>query len=584
MNNHLFGGLGNDQLAAVDGDNRLFGNEGDDSLFSGAGADLLSGGDGIDTADYASSDAAVQVSLQNDSATGGYAEDDQLEDIEHLSGSLHSDALQGDQQSNALEGRDGDDLLQGMAGDDNILGGDGDDVLEGGFGHDLLMGDSGNDVLQGGQGDDVMIGGAGDNLIIGGQGNDSVLYFQNLNSVQINVDGNDVLVTHAEGQTDRIRSTEYLLFEDVEIDVNALIDYMNEGQSIDEAVDFASQKGQAPSQAQIQAAAAAWGVLMAGASVQATESEDRILTSDQTNSDDFDKTVESSVLSSVAVATESGYTSPIKAAFENDKSAIDSSGYVIKDPQSTVKATDEVKQEQVPIKSAPQSLDAPVKAAPAFIEDAPELEAVAFNGARAAIIIAEIENELVLNEDEAVELNIGLQGDGGAVGQVQIRISGLPEGASLSAGQNLGQGEWILNVGDLNGLQLYPAANSDENFSLQLTVTNISAEGSTQSLPQTIDVTVNAVADGSVLHVQSTSTMEDQVIDLQIDSVLIDDDGSESQIIMIEGLPAGATLSSGAVQDDGSWQLQAGDLNGLQLIPPTHQADDFRFDGDGNIN
>ena len=52
---------------------------------------------------------------------------------------------------------------------------------------------------------------------------------------------------------------------------------------------------------------------------------------------------------------------------------------------------------------------------------------------------------------------------------------------------------------------------------------------------------------------------------LDIRASLGDRDGSEVLTVAVAGLPAGAQLSAGAVQGDGSWLLQAGDLDQLTL-------------------
>jgi len=50
-------------------------------------------------------------------------------------------------------------------------------------------------------------------------------------------------------------------------------------------------------------------------------------------------------------------------------------------------------------------------------------------------------------------------------------------------------------------------------------------------------------------------------------------DASETVEIVLSNLPAGAVLSAGALQADGSWLLGQGDLNGLTLIVPSASAD-----------
>ncbi|NJO12541.1 MAG: hypothetical protein HC872_02740 [Gammaproteobacteria bacterium] len=52
---------------------------------------------------------------------------------------------------------------------------------------------------------------------------------------------------------------------------------------------------------------------------------------------------------------------------------------------------------------------------------------------------------------------------------------------------------------------------------------------------------------------------------LDITAALVDTDGSETLSIVIYGVPAGATLSAGTRNTDGSWSLTAAQLAGLTM-------------------
>ena len=149
----LTGDAGANRLAGGAGDDSLYGGAGDDVLVGGAGSDTLHGGAGEDTASYAGSSFGVTVSLAAGTGTGGDAQGDRLEGIEHLEGSEHGDRLTGDAGANRLAGGGGADIL---------IGRDGDDLLFGGVGRDILIGDAGDDILDGGSGSDYLFGGAGE--------------------------------------------------------------------------------------------------------------------------------------------------------------------------------------------------------------------------------------------------------------------------------------------------------------------------------------------------------------------------------------------------------------------------------------
>src|SRR5205085_2915915 len=104
---------------------------------------------------------------------------------------------------------------------------------------------------------------------------------------------------------------------------------------------------------------------------------------------------------------------------------------------------------------------------------------------------------------------------------LSIEISGVPAGASLSAGTDNGGGVWTLTPAELVGLTLTPAADSDADFTLTVTATTTEATGGdTAQTVDTIDVTVAADADAPTLVVSDASGTEDQPIALTIASSL----------------------------------------------------------------
>ncbi len=146
--NRIEGLAGNDVVRGRSGDDTLHGGDGDDNLGGGAGADVLDGGAGRDLARYRGSDAGVTVNLATGQGSGAHAEGDQLNNIEDLEGSNHSDRLIGDDGANRLYGGAGNDGLYGRAGSDTLDGGAGNDRLGGGAGADVLDGGAGRDLAR----------------------------------------------------------------------------------------------------------------------------------------------------------------------------------------------------------------------------------------------------------------------------------------------------------------------------------------------------------------------------------------------------------------------------------------------------
>jgi hypothetical protein len=172
-------------------------------------------------------------------------------------------------------------------------------------------------------------------------------------------------------------------------------------------------------------------------------------------------------------------------------------------------------------------------------------------------------------EDTAIPLLIAsqlLDTDGSET--LMIEISDVPAGAMLSAGTPTGSATYRLTVEELIGLTLIPLEHDDSDFTLRVTaVSTESSNADSASVDGTIDVTIEAVADEPSLKVLDASGPEDTPIPLTVDSSLVDFDGSEILSVIIEGVPAGARLSAGTNNGDGTWTLSANQLTGLTFTP-----------------
>ncbi|MDG4721841.1 beta strand repeat-containing protein, partial [Thalassospira aquimaris] len=171
------------------------------------------------------------------------------------------------------------------------------------------------------------------------------------------------------------------------------------------------------------------------------------------------------------------------------------------------------------------------------------------------------------SEDSAIALDIDA-GLTDASETLTITISGVPDGATLSAGTDNGDGTWTLSSGDLEGLTIIPADDFSGSFDLGVTATSADGED-VATTTGSITVDVAGVADAPTLDVTDASGSEDSAIALDIDAGLTD--SSETLTITISGVPDGATLSAGTDNGDGTWTLSSGDLEGLTITP----ADDF---------
>ena len=185
------------------------------------------------------------------------------------------------------------------------------------------------------------------------------------------------------------------------------------------------------------------------------------------------------------------------------------------------------------------------------------------------------------NEDSAISLSISgaaTDSDGSETSSLSYTISGVPGGATLSAGEDNGDGSWTLTPAQLSGLTITPATDYSGQF--DLTVTTRAQDGSdaaVETAVDTITVTVTPVTDTPTLTVSNASGNEDSAISLSISGAATDSDGSETSSLSytISGVPGGATLSAGEDNGDGSWTLTPAQLSGLTITPATDYSGQF---------
>lgn len=99
------------------------GGAGSDVVFGSKGADSLHGGDDDNATDYLSylySGAGVSVDLLNNTASGGYAQGDQISGFEAVQGSTHDDVLKGTGGANVFDADEGVDTITGRGGADRF--------------------------------------------------------------------------------------------------------------------------------------------------------------------------------------------------------------------------------------------------------------------------------------------------------------------------------------------------------------------------------------------------------------------------------------------------------------------------------
>ena len=103
------------------------------------------------------------------------------------------------------------------------------------------------------------------------------------------------------------------------------------------------------------------------------------------------------------------------------------------------------------------------------------------------------------DEDTSIPLEISaaVTDLDGSESITDITISGVPEGAVLSAGTDNGNGSWTLSEDQLAGLAITPPADDDNDFRLNVEVTATEfASGNTSTTASELNVSVAGLADG----------------------------------------------------------------------------------------
>lgn len=161
------------------------------------------------------------------------------------------------------------------------------------------------------------------------------------------------------------------------------------------------------------------------------------------------------------------------------------------------------------------------------------------------------------------------------------RIEGLPPGALLSEGTTESRGAWTLpRAALLEGrLALRPPPDSDATLHLTLRteVIDTSATGAQHRRPISARVALPVArgADAPLVMARDAAGEGDRAIALDLAAQLTDLDGSETLSLRLIGVPAGASLSAGRRDADGSWRLAPQELSGLSLTPPRDFSGDI---------
>jgi len=489
------------ELQGTSGADVIVGTSDADVISGGDGRDRLNGGDGADVMYGGADNDYIYGDRDNDLLFGGTGND-------VLVGDHGNDVIYGEDGDDGVFGGGNDDFIDGGAGNDNLNGDGGNDVIYGGLGNDRLNGGSGNDRLEGGEGDDSIDGGSGDDTIVYrvGDGADTIVGNTGTDTLQIALASADIaamqddfanLANWLDGQTlsSAAATGDSFTFETLGLTFSTVevLEFMVDGELV--ALDDLLHTP--PLVAEQQTIATSEDVAIDGV-VSASDPDSR------------SASVSGFLAASGAAATD-GMTITVGTGPAHGVVALDAaSGVFTYTPIANFSGADSFdvvvtdaagasSVQHVSVIVTPTA-DVPLLTVTDVVSDAASrhIQGTAgadtiYGSAGGDTIMAGAGDDVIYADADTpngvrVALDISAQlSDTDGSESLVIQISGIPDGASLSAGQDLGDGVWQLGADDLDGLML--TMRSPHDVTLTVTATAQEAEGGSAVTEATMNIT-----------------------------------------------------------------------------------------------
>ena len=146
-----------------------------------------------------------------------------------------------------------------------------------------------------------------------------------------------------------------------------------------------------------------------------------------------------------------------------------------------------------------------------------------------------------------------------ATGLRGVRISGLPAGALLTRGRNLGNGEWQLTARECNDVRLLPPIAAKGSIALHLARNDGSDDKDAFSLEKSLIVGQRRA------RMQRAGT-DMLSMTLRLDAETFDPEGHGALSLTVGEMPAGVILSRGRNHGGGVWTVEASGGDELEML------------------
>lgn len=185
--------------------------------------------------------------------------------------------------------------------------------------------------------------------------------------------------------------------------------------------------------------------------------------------------------------------------------------------------------------------------------------------------------QLVAGQETTLDLSgIALNNNDGGSETLTVLVEGLPEGSTLSAGQSVGAGAYLLSADQLGVLTLtMPEEMQAQDYPFTVKAFATESNGDVASAQQAATLSVLPTP---VLEIQSVSATEDESFDLSITLQSHPDMVVES--LQLSDVPEGAQLAdnTGPITGQGGvFTLTAEQLDTLVMLPPPDSDVDFNL-------